>query len=163
MLLKLSLTFFILSNFSVAPFYLMMMAAPRARRTHILMYSLWPVALPALVYVIFLVLILSFTRPDVLGLWGELYIEKGLFNSSTIVFLSDMFGRFPELAILHGWVHVVVGDIFMARWAYLDAVERNTPGMLIAIVAFLIAFIGPVGLVIYLIVRRGYRLKSLQF
>src|SRR5262245_53035924 len=124
MALTLSTTFFILSNLAVAPFYLLMLVKPRADLTRRVLGSIWPIALPALVHVAFIAFILMFIRPDVIALWRELYIENGLFSAATIEFLSRMYGTFPEYATLHGWVHLVVGDMVMARWAYLDALER---------------------------------------
>lgn len=153
MALTLSTTFFILSNLSVAPFYLLMIVAPRADQTRRVMGSLWPIALPALVHVVFLTLIIILTRPDVIGLWRTLYFDNGLFSPATIEFLSRIYGAFPEFAILHGWVHVVVGDMFMARWAYFDALERGMAAWLVALTAILIGFMGPIGVIAYLIVR----------
>jgi ABA4-like protein len=148
--------FFIVSNLSVAPFYLLMMVAPYAGFTRRVLGSLWPIALPALVHVVFIILIVLLTRPNVLDLWRALYVENGLFSSTTVEFLSRMYGAFPEFATLHGWVHIVVGDMFMARWAYLDAVERTIPAWLIAVMAMLIGFVGPMGVIIYLLLRMRY-------
>ena len=152
-MLALSTAFFILSNLSVAPFYLLMLAAPRAAWTRRVLGSLWPVAVPAIVYVVFVGLILAMSRPDVLGLWRALYIDNGLFGSGAVALLSRLYGSYPEFAILHGWVHVVVGDIFIARWAYLDAVDRGVAAWQIALVALLIGFLGPIGVVVYLLMR----------
>jgi hypothetical protein len=153
--LTLSTIFFILSNLAVAPFYLLVIVAPRAELTRRLLGSLWPIAVPALVHVVFVTLIILLTRPDVIGLWRALYIENGLFSPTTIEFLSRTYGAFPEFATLHGWVHLVVGDMIMARWTYLDALERGL-AWLIALTAVLIAFIGPIGVIIYLIFRLRY-------
>ena len=120
MLLTLSTAFFILINLVVSPFYLLMVVAPRAPLTQRIMASLWPVALPALVHVAFILVILIVARPNVLQLWQSLYVEHGVFSATTVAMLSQLYGQHPEYAALHGWVHVVVGDIFMARWAYLD-------------------------------------------
>jgi hypothetical protein len=157
-MLTLSTTFFILSNISVAPFYLLMIVAPRAPLTRRVLGSLWPVALPALVHVVFIILIVVISRPDVLGLWRALYIKNGLFGSTTVLFLSQIYGSFPEFATLHGWVHVVVGDLFMARWAYLDALTRRTPVWLLQLVALLIGFLGPIGVIVYVVVRTRFPL-----
>jgi hypothetical protein len=157
MALTLSTIFFILSNLSVAPFYLLMIVVPRANLTRRLLGSLWPIVLPALVHVVFVILIVMLIQPDVIGLWRALYIENGLFSTATIEFLSRLYGAFPAFAILHGWVHLVVGDMFMARWAYHDALERNMAAWLIALTAILIAFVGPIGVIFYLIFRLRYR------
>ena len=153
MILALSTTFFILSTLSVVPFYLLMLVAPNGHRTRRVMGSLWPVIVPVAVYAIFVVLILVIARPDVLGLWQELYIGKGLFSTSTVEFLSDMYGRFAEFAVLHGWAHILVGDMFMARWAYLDAVERAVKPWVVALIVALIGFMGPIGVLVYLAIR----------
>ena len=41
----------------------------------------------------------------------------------------------------------------MARWAYLDALERAVPSWRMALVAALIGFMGPVGVTVYLLIR----------
>lgn len=56
-------------------------------------------------------------------------------------------------ATLHGWVHVVVGDLFMARWAYLDGVEQNAPGWMLALISLMIGFVGPLGVITYVLIR----------
>ena len=106
--------------------------------------------LPCILVIIFV------ARPDVFQLWRSLYLKHGVFGSTTVAMLSQLYGRFPEYATLHGWVHVVVGDVFMARWAYLDALERGAPNWLMAGVAALAAFLGPVGVIVYLIIRPRY-------
>jgi hypothetical protein len=153
MLLTLSTAFFILINLVVSPFYLLMVVAPRAVLTRRVMASLWPVALPALVHVAFILVILIVARPNVLQLWQSLYVDHGVFGATTVTMLSQLYGQYPEYAALHGWVHVVVGDIFMARWAYLVALERAAPPWRIGLVAALIAFMGPVGIIVYLLIR----------
>jgi hypothetical protein len=77
-----------------------------------------------------------------------------MLSGATVTFISELYGAFPEYAILHGWVHIVVGDMFMARWAYLDALERGAPSWQMAMVALLICFVGPIGVVVYLAMRK---------
>lgn len=152
MALTLSTIFFILINLVVTPFYLLVILAPRAALTRRILGSVWPIALPALVHTLFILLILILLRPDVLGLWRSLYVENGMFSASTVLFITKIYG-FPEFAILHGWVHIVVGDLVLARWAYLDALERLTPTWLISLTALLVCFVGPLGAVAYLALR----------
>ena len=152
-MVAISTAFFILSNLVVTPFYALVVAAPRAALTRRVLGSLWPVALPALVHVGFIGVILLVARPDVLALWRALYVEEGMFGAGTVRLLSSLYGQFPEYATLHGWVHVVVGDVFMARWAYLDGLERAAPGWVLRLTAALTVFVGPVGVVVYLLLR----------
>lgn len=157
---SLSTIFFIAITLSVMPFYTLMILAPGDSKTHQVMASLWPITVPVVVYVVFLLLIVLILRPDVLGLWRELYVARGLFGKSTILFLSEMYGRFPEYAVLHGWAHLLVGDMFMARWVFLDATQRAVKRPLTAVIIALIGFVGPVGVLAYLPVRRFLTVSS---
>ena len=149
----LALTFFILSSLAVAPFYLAMIFAPRRQTTRRLIGSTWSVALPAGLYMVYLALVVGLLQPDVVGMWRAFYLESGFFSAAAIRFLSSAFGEHVALAVLHGWVHVVVGDLFMARWAFLDAITRDTPRWQIPLVALLTAFLGPIGVVVHLVTR----------
>lgn len=152
-MLMLSTVFFILINIVVSPFYLLILVAPRGTGTGKALKSGWPLALPAFVHVAFIVTIIAFSHPDIIGIWRELYIDHGMFSSTTVEFLSQLYGMYPEFAILHGWVHIVVGDMFMTRWAYLDALSRHLPSWMISFVALLIAFTGPLGIICYFVIR----------
>lgn len=160
MALNLSTFFFILINLVVTFFYALIWIAPRAKFTRQVMSSVWPIALPALVHVAFITCIIVILRPDVLGLWRALYIENGMLGTTTVLFISKLYGAYPEYAVLHGWVHIVVGDMVMARWAYLDGLERATPNWLLSLAALLICFVGPLGAVGYLAVRPRYALVA---
>ncbi len=159
---SLSTIFFIAITLSVIPFYSLMIFAPGSSRTQRIMASLWPITMPVGIYVLFLLLIVLILRPDVLGLWRELYITRGLFNHSTVQFLSEMYGRFPEYATLHGWAHLVVGDMFMARWVFLDATQRAVKRPITAVIIALIGFVGPVGVLVYLLVCRFPAVPSID-
>ena len=156
----LSALFFVAITISVMPFYTLMIFSPGGSLTQRVVASLWPITVPVVIYVLFLLLIVLLLRPDVLGLWRELYITKGLFGSATVQFLSEMYGRFPEYAALHGWAHLLVGDMFMARWVFLDATERAVKRPITAVIIALIGFVGPVGVLVYLPVRRLLAVRS---
>lgn len=47
----------------------------------------------------------------------------------------------------------MVGDLFMARWPYLDALARKAPGWLVRLIALLIGFVGPIGVIVNVVVR----------
>lgn len=162
-MLTLSTVFFILINIAVSPFYMLIFFAPRRAMTKQVLKSVWPLVLPALVHVVFIVTIMASSRPDIIGIWRELYIEHGMFGSTTVEFLSQLYGTYPEFAILHGWVHIVVGDMFMTRWAYLDALSRHIPSRTISFVALLIALTGPLGIIGYFVLRPFFtRLDSFE-
>ena len=58
----------------------------------------------------------------------------------------------PQGALI-GWVHFLCFDLFTGRWAYLDALEKKIPAVLMAPVLFFIFMLGPVGLLLYLLLR----------
>jgi len=154
--LTLSTIFFILINLAISPFYILMVALPRWKNTRKIMESLWPIVLPVIIYLFFISAIIALLRPDVIGLWKSLYLETGMFSKNAIELLSRLYGNYPEYTTLHGWVHIVIGDMFMARWAYLDAIDRNIESWKIGIVSILIVFMGPIGVGCYLLIRKRW-------
>ena len=51
------------------------------------------------------------------------------------------------------WAHFVAFDLFVGRWVYLDSRERGITAWLVSPVLFLVFMLGPLGLLLYLIVR----------
>jgi hypothetical protein len=51
------------------------------------------------------------------------------------------------------WAHFLAFDLFVGRWAYLDAGERGVPVLLMGPLLILTLLLGPVGLGLYLAVR----------
>jgi hypothetical protein len=48
---------------------------------------------------------------------------------------------------------MIAFDLFVGRWAYLDSRERGIPALVMAPVLLLTILLGPVGLLVYLLVR----------
>ena len=156
MALSLSIFFFILINLAITPFYLLIVAFPHWKNTRKYVGSLWSIGLPVIIYLLFILAIIFLLKPDVIGLWKSLYVETGMFSKTAIELLSKLYGNYPEYTTLHGWVHIVIGDMFMARWAYIDAIERNIESWKISIASILIVFMGPIGIGIYLLIRKRW-------
>jgi hypothetical protein len=51
------------------------------------------------------------------------------------------------------WVHFLAFDLFVGRWIYLDSQERGVRAWLMAPILFLTLMLGPVGFLLYLIMR----------
>ncbi|MEH1058547.1 ABA4-like family protein [Micromonospora sp. CPCC 206171] len=51
------------------------------------------------------------------------------------------------------WAHMVGFDLFVGRWAWLDARERGVPALVMAPVLVLTILLGPLGLAAHLAVR----------
>ena len=132
-------TLFSISNLLVVPFWLMMIFVPR-----------WPWAMrvirspliavpPALVYA-------ATVLPLVAQMGGALFSSFGTLPG-VVALLST-----PQGALI-GWVHFLCFDLFTGRWAYLDALEKKIPALLMTPVLFFIFMLGPLGLLMYLGLR----------
>jgi hypothetical protein len=51
------------------------------------------------------------------------------------------------------WAHFLAFDLFVGRWIYLDGRERGISALLIALVLFLTLMLGPLGFLLYLVLR----------
>src|SRR4051794_33003685 len=107
---------FSLGSLLVLPFWLPMIVAPRWRWTRRLMSSplvvLGPVALyAALVLPDLLALLPALARPELPTIAALLGTPRG----ATIA-----------------WMHFLAFDLFVARWIYLDALERDWPAALLS-------------------------------
>ena len=58
----------------------------------------------------------------------------------------------PEGATI-AWVHFLAFDLFVGRWVYLNAKERDLSAWLVSPILFLVLMAGPLGMSIYLGVR----------
>jgi len=65
-------------------------------------------------------------------------------------------GLFPIL-----WCHILLWDLFVGRWIYLDALERGTRRMARAFCLISTCLLGPFGLLCYLALR-GRRNKAVR-
>jgi len=141
-------TLFQLSNLLVVPFWLLMIALPRWPWAVRVIRSPWIAAPPALIYVVVIAQTLMQLGPGLFSAFGSLAGVMGLLSS-------------PQGA-LAGWAHFLAFDLFTGRWAYLDAIERKMPALLMVPVLFMIFMLGPVGLLLYLLLRLifGARMTS---
>jgi hypothetical protein len=132
-------TLFSISNALVMPFWLIMFFVPRwAWAVRIVRSPLIAVP-PALVYA-------ATVLPLAVQMGGSLFSSFGTL-SGVVSLLST-----PQGALI-GWVHFLCFDLFVGRWAYLDAIEKKIPALLMTPVLFFIFMLGPVGLLLHLILR----------
>ncbi len=134
---------FNLINITVMPFWLLMIVLPHWRWTERIIRSPLIVLPPVLIYAALVVpqmgsLLAILSAPTVEGIAALLGTPAG----STI-----------------GWAHFLAFDLFVGRWAYLDSRERGVHALLMAPVLFFILMLGPVGFLLYFIVRRLYALR----
>jgi hypothetical protein len=54
------------------------------------------------------------------------------------------------------WAHMIAFDLFVGRWSWLDSRTRGVPALLMSSVLVLTILLGPLGLLVYLLVRSRY-------
>jgi hypothetical protein len=127
---------FQVANVLPMPIWLVWMAAPASRLSRTLARAVWPWAVLAGLYLVFIVVaIASADRVDP-GAFFSLAGVMALFQS-------------PWMA-LAGWTHYLCFDLFVARWIMNDAPDA---GYWLTPILFLTLMFGPIGLLCYLAVR----------
>jgi hypothetical protein len=131
-------TIFSLSFLLVAPFWGLMLLAPGWRWTQRIIGSPLIVLPAALLYIVLVVPALDNVLP--------------LLLAPTLAGIAGLLGS--EAGAAAGWIHFLAFDLFAGRWAYLDGREHRISPWLMAPILFLILMLGPLGLTVYLVVRR---------
>jgi hypothetical protein len=129
---------FQLANLWIMPFWLLMILVPHWRWTGRILSSVWSIAPLALGYVVLVL-------PQVVNLLPVL-------ANPTSAALASLLGA-PEAAVI-AWLHFLAFDLFVGRWIYLDSRSRRISAWLVSPTLFFTLMLGPLGLLIYLIVRR---------
>ena len=132
-------TAYLIINFLVLPAWALLVFAPRARITKTLVHSaLWPLVI-GLIYIGFLSAALFF---------GQSAPDVGFSSLSAVMALFDH----PNGA-LTGWTHYLAFDLFVGAWIGRDAQRQGLPHWQIVPCLIGAWIFGPVGLVLYLLLR----------
>jgi ABA4-like protein len=137
-------TLFQVSNILVLPFWLLMIVLPHWRWTQRIIGSPWIAAPTALIYAV-LVLPSAATLLPTLA-------------QPTLAGIAALLGT-PEAAAI-AWAHFLTFDLLAGRWAYLDSRARKLSAWLMAPVLLLIFLLGPLGFLLYLLVRSAASLAT---
>ncbi len=121
----------------VAPFWALMILAPRWHVTRRVIASPWIAVGPAVLYLTLVLPVIGTVLPAV--------------ARPTVAGIAALLGT--PLGATIGWQHFLAFDLLVARMAYLDAEPRGIPAWLLAPVLLLTLLLGPVGYLGYL----GYR------
>jgi hypothetical protein len=127
---------FAVCNYSVVPFWLLLIAAPRWRGTQRLVHSgafVW-LLVPIYAWLLF------FDRPGPQG--ASFFTLEGV----TRIFTTPR-------TITACWVHYLVFDLFVGAWEARDAARRKIPHLVVAPSLVVTLLFGPVGLLSYLALR----------
>jgi len=135
------------SNFCILPFWLMIIIIPNSKITQFFVNSIIiPLILSAIyVFVIYQAILLDESFVDLF----KLYLS-----------LDDLYTIFAtENFLLVFWIHFIVLNLFLGSWVSRDGVKYNIPKKLVAVPLIIIYFSGPVGLLLYWLLRIFYAKK----
>ena len=135
------------SSFGVLPFWLMLIIIPQSKFTQIFTNS---IIIPLIFacaygYIVYQAILLQEPILDVFKLYLSL---DGLYT----VFATENF-------LLIFWLHFLAINLFIGSWTSRDGVKYNMPRGLVSIPLILIYLTGPVGLVLYWMIRIFYSKK----
>ena len=132
---------YIWSNFVLLPFWLMLIIIPNARITRILINSI--------------ILPLFLATEYIYVVYQNFLLDEPIFNIFKIYFsLDNLYTLFAtESFLLVFWLHFLAINLFLGSWVSRDAIKYNISRGLTSIPLILIYFTGPVGLVLYWLIR----------
>ncbi|MCR6488572.1 ABA4-like family protein [Amycolatopsis sp. OK19-0408] len=138
------MTLFSLAFPLAAPFWALMILAPKWRWTSRIMASPWVPLLPLACY-------FALELPH-FGEWGRAMLSPDLGVLQTL--LATPWGAGLV------WAHLIAFDLFIARWMYFEGRERGISAWVVSPILLLTIFLSPFGLVVFLVVR-AVRIRSL--
>jgi len=141
---------YIWANFGIVPFWAMLIIIPNSKVTQFFVNSIiLPLILSAAyVYVLYQTILLDEPIFDIFRLYLNL---DGLYTA----FATESF-------LLFFWLHFIALNLFLGSWISRDGIKYNIRRSLIFIPLILVYFTGPLGLVLYWIMRVFYA-KRLGF
>ena len=131
---------YLLANWGVIPFWLLLITAPRNIITNIFVHSIVPSIFLSAAYV--LIAYNIFLNDNILDAF-ELY--RGLEG------LYTMFSN--ESFLLIFWLHFLAISLFIGAWIARDSEKYAIPKFFLIISLILTYFTGPIGFVLYWLVR----------
>lgn len=135
-----------LINLSVLPAWALLILAPRWQWTDRIVHSgLYPVAL-GLAYLAFMICAL---------MWGT---NTEPVNFTTVEGIAAIFTH--PFGLLTAWVHYLVFDLFVGAWEARDARRRGMAHLALIPCLLLTFMAGPIGLLLYFILRRRWAIDS---
>lgn len=130
---------FLIATVAVMPFWVLLIVAPRWRFTQRFVHAATIPLILAAAYLLF----------AVPGFFPGQTPPGGGFTSLAEVMV--LFQSKP--AVLAGWLHYLVFDLFVGAWQARDAQRRGIAHWIVVPCLVLTLLLGPVGLALYLVVR----------
>ncbi len=131
---------FLISNWGVIPFWLLLLFSPNGLFTRFLVHS---IVIPfilgcAYVFVVY-----------------QIYLNNNFFNGFDLYLgLENLYAVFSdENFLLIFWLHFLSISLFVGAWIARDSVRYSIPGYLMALSLITTYFTGPIGILIHWIIR----------
>ena len=134
-------------NFGILPFWLMLIIIPDSKFTTFFVNS---VILPLILSTAYIYVI-----------YQAILLEEPIFDTFKIYLsLENLYTIFAiESFLLVFWLHFLALNLFLGSWISRDGVKYNMPRGLVFVPLILVYFTGPLGLVLYWIIRVFYAKK----
>ena len=131
-------------NFGILPFWLMLIIIPNSKFTQFFVNSIiLPLILSATyIYIIYQAILMDEPIFDVFKLYVSL-------DNLYILFATESF-------LLVFWLHFLALNLFLGSWISRDGIKYNIPRNLVFAPLILVYLTGPLGLVLYWIIRVFY-------
>ena len=135
---------YVWTSFGILPFWLMLIIIPNSKFTQFFVNS------------IILPLILSTTY--VYLIYQTILMEEPIFDIFRLYLsLDNLYTVFStESFLLIFWLHFIALNLFLGSWISRDGIKYNMRRSLISFPLILVYFTGPLGLVLYWIIRIFY-------
>ena len=135
------------TNFGVLPFWLMLIIIPNSKFTQFFVNSIiLPLILTTIyVYIIYQAILLDEPISEIIKMYLSL-------DNLYTIFATESF-------LLVFWLHFLTLNLFLGSWISRDGVKYNMSRGLVSGPLILVYFTGPLGLVLYWIIRIFYAKK----
>jgi Domain of unknown function (DUF4281) len=131
-------TLFDLTFLLIAPFWVLMIFAPKWAWTKKIAESYLIVLPPVAIYVVLMIPVLPELIP--------------LVTRPELAPLAEFMSTDTGAALV--WAHMIAWDLFVGRWMYLEGRRLNVHPLVMAPVLVITILLAPVGLPLFLIVRK---------
>ena len=138
------------ANFAILPFWLMLIIIPNSKFAQFFVNSIIvPLILSAAyIYTVYQAILMNEPIFDVFRLYLSL-------DNLYILFATESF-------LLVFWLHFLALNLFLGSWISRDGIKYNMPRSLVFLPLILVYLTGPLGLVLYWIIRVFYA-KRISF
>ena len=138
------------TNFGILPLWLMLIVIPKSKFTQFFVNS------------IIIPLILSATYTYII--YQAILMDEPIFDFFKLYLsLDNLYTLFAtESFLLVFWLHFLALNLFLGSWISRDGIKYNMPRSLVFLPLILVYFTGPLGLVLYWIIRVFYA-KRISF